>query len=119
MYVFIATIFIAELIIVGFIINLLVKCDKKVICLNSYISNCGKDILQSVKNVHSIFTSLQGVIGNITGFFEKKKRDFRIKIINLVLIYALLIVFRLRFIKAAAILQYALLLKDFWASIPA
>lgn len=118
MYVFIATIFIAELIIVGFVISLLVKCDKKIICANSCILDNSDDIIRTVKKVRNILTSLQGVIGNITGFFDKQKHNLRRKMINLVLIYAILIVFRIKFKRAATILQYALLLKDFWTSIP-
>lgn len=119
MYVFIATIFIAELIITGFIISLVLKCDKKVNCAKADILNCGTDLVKTVIEVRNILKTTQNVIGNITGFFTKKKVELRRKMINLVLIYAILFVLKIRFKKAAAILQYGLILKDFWTSIPA
>ena len=49
---------------------------------------------------------------------KQKKRQFRQKIINLILIYLILFIFKTKFKKAAEILQYLFVLRDLWLNIP-
>ena len=118
MYVFIATIFIAELIIAGTIIFLILKFDKKAQEFNIQASISGKELIKTTKEVKEILITAQGVIENVTSYISKKKNEFRQKLINLAMIYAILVVFKLRFKRAATVFQYALLAKEVWDRVP-
>lgn len=118
MYVFIATIFIAELIIAGAVVFLILNLDKKVIAITEQARITGKELLDTTKEVREILISTQNVINNAIKYIVKKKNEFRQKLINLALIYAILIVFKLKFKRAAEVLQYALLAKEVWNRVP-
>ena len=118
MYVFIATIFLAELIIAGFIIYWLYK-------INNIVSNTIKQAaeaeimtINTIKQFRKVLKSTRDIISNYIDFFVKKKHEIRNKLINLLLVYLILVVFKTKFKRAATILQYAILFKDFWNSIP-
>jgi len=118
MYVFIATIFIAELIIVGTLILFTVKIDKKVIDAKTSVEKSSVSVVSVIKEIHDILISAQSIMNNAVTYINKKKHEFRQKLINLAIIYAILVVFKLKFKRAAVILQYALLAKDLWNRIP-
>ena len=118
MYVFIATIFIAELIIAGFILSIILKLDKKVNQFCYSVSNTGDIIIKTVKKCHSILVNIQNIIGNSMMFLIKKKHAFRNKLINLGIIFLILAVFKIKFKRAAAFLQVMLLLSEYWNKIP-
>ena len=118
MYVFIATIFTAELIIAGAIISLVLKFDKKVLESNDKSAIAGKELLQTTKQIKEILISTQSVIENAVSYINKKKHEFRQKLINLAMIYAILVVFTLKFKRAAEVFQYALLAKEVWDRVP-
>lgn len=118
MYVFIAIIFIAELIITFSIINWILKFDKKMLAFGKELNkNLGTTTLL-LKQATNLLRTTQNIIERSTGFLSRKKREFIAKIINLVIIYLFLFVFKVKFKKAAAVLQYFLIVKDLWASIP-
>lgn len=118
MYLFIATIFIAELIIFGFILRLLILGDKKINCCRTYALNCGNDIIKTVQEVKGILITTQNILGKATEFVIKKRKEMKNKLINMAFIYMIILVFKMKFKRAATVLQYLLILKDFWASIP-
>ena len=118
MYVFIATIFLAELIIAGFFVSLFLKFDKKVLELNCLTVYTGNELIKTTKEVREILISAQNVVSNAVNIINKKKHEIRQKLINLAIIYAILIVFKMKFKRAAAILQYTLLAKEVWDRIP-
>ncbi len=118
MYVFIATIFIAELIIAGFIIYMTLKLRKKINNFNEQVLKNQKITIATVKEFHEILRTAQNIMNKTVDFVSKKKKELRSKLLNLAIIYALLIFFKVKFKRAASILQYALLLRDFWLSIP-
>ena len=118
MYVFIATIFIAELIIAGSIILLLKKLDTKVKSLNEDSISCGKELIKTTKEVKEILISAQNIMDNAVSYVNRKKKEFRQKLINLAAIYAILVIFKVKFRRAALILQYLILAKDIWSRIP-
>jgi len=118
MYVFIATIFIAELIIAGFIIYWLQKFRKSVGFTMKQAAEVEVMTIGTIKQFRKVMKSTQGLIGNYINFFDKKKHEIRNKILHLILIYLILILCKTKFKRAATILHYALLIKDFWNSIP-
>lgn len=118
MYVFIAIIFIAELIITIALINYIRRIDKKVLAIGEQMIETGKESIKLVKSLKAVLASAQTILDNTVNFIDLKKKQIRQKIINLVLIYLILFVFKTKFKKAAEIMQYLLILKDFWVSIP-
>ena len=118
MYVFIATIFIAELIILGFIISVIRKLRTEINGFNKQVLENQMATISVVKEFREVLCTAQNIMGKTIDFFGQKKREMRNKMLNLALIYTLLIIFKLKFKKAASVLQYALLLRDFWLTIP-
>lgn len=118
MYVFIAIIFIAELIITFAIINFIIKTNKRVLSFGLEITQTMKDSVNLVKQSRKVLQGLQNIMGLTVNYVSKKKREFIRKIFHLIIIYLMLFVFKVRYKKAAAILQYLIILKDLWTSIP-
>lgn len=118
MYVFIAIIFIAELIITGWLIGLFLMIDKRLLAFgNVLIKNLSTTVVILKETTH-LLNIAQDLIEKSTGYISRKKRAFIGKIINLVIVYLLLFVFKLKFKRAASMLQYFLIIKDLWTSIP-
>lgn len=114
MYLFIATIFIAELIIAGSLIMFIVKTDRKVRELNNRVI-IFKPVLKSyLKTFKKVVFNLQNTFLSFFSFLRKKRQQFITKVIIAVVMYASLIFFRGRFKKAAAVFQTLVLLKDYW-----
>lgn len=118
MCLFIATIFIAELIIAGSVIYWLVKFDKKAKNFTMQWIATEKESINLIKEFRGILISAQKIMDKAVDFVVKKKRDIKRKLISLTIIYAMLIVFKVKFKRAAILLQYALLARDLWKSIP-
>ena len=118
MFVFIATIFIAELIITGFLVSIITKADRKINCICEAASKNNKEIIQTVKELHRVVKQAKDTIHNTKAFVIFKKQEIRSKIINLVLIYLCIIALKTKLKKTAKMLQYILLARDFWMSIP-
>ena len=74
--------------------------------------------IDTIKHCRKVMKSAQGLMNNYINFFVKKKHEIRKKIMHLVLIYLILVLCKTKFKRAATILHYALMLKDFWNSIP-
>ncbi len=114
MYLFIATIFIAELIIAGSLIIFIVKTDRKVRELNNRVI-VFKPVLEGyLKAFKKAVYNLQNTFEAFFTFIKKKRQQFLTKVIIAVVMYASLIFFRGRFKKAAAVFQTLVLLKDYW-----
>ncbi len=99
MYIFIATIFIAELIIAFSIINLIIKADKKICDINDCISEfnpLAKTCMQYVRCVStSFFTNVKTGID----FIKKHQEKIWVKAISTSAIYLMLVLFRIKRIK--------------------
>lgn len=119
MYFFIAIVFIAELIIAGYIISILRITDKKVLEFNEQVITNKALAQKNIRDFRNILKSANGIMDKIVGFVKKKHSELKKKIINLALIYLALILFKTRFKRAALILQYILLMRDLWKNIPA
>lgn len=118
MYVFIAIIFIAELIIAGFILYWICRADAWALKMNRTVIRSGADLIAAVKIVRKSLSLVFSSIQKINLFVERKKAEFWRRIINLIIIYILLYILRIRFKKAATFCQCAVFLKDCWDSIP-
>ena len=118
MYLFIATIFIAELIIAAALISLFVNCDKQALKYSAQIVSANTAIKSTIVEVREILISAQNIMDRAVDYIHNKKKEFRSKLINLALIYVILILFKTKYKRAATIFQYLLLAKDFWNSIP-
>ena len=118
MYLFIATIFIAELIIAGFILSLILKADKNVKKYILMVSDKDKGLIPTIKELRKVVKLANNTICNSLTFVVKKRKEFLNKLMHLGLIYLCIVLFKTKFKRTATLLQYALLVKDFWSSIP-
>ncbi len=118
MYVFIAIIFIAELIIAGYIISLIRKADNFAMAYNDKVLINRAVLAKGFKTVRDSVCCVQTVIENTRECVARKKAEFWRRIVNLVVIYLILILLKMRFKKAATLLQYLVFMKECWDSIP-
>ncbi len=118
MYVFIAIIFIAELIIAGFLIYWIVRADKAVNNLDKKFAAVTPEIIATVRKVRDSVKQIQIAITKVTEVIKRKRQEFWQKVINIIIIYTLLLVLKVKFKKAATLCQYAVFIKDCWDSIP-
>lgn len=103
MYILIAVIFIAELIIALQLILLIEKADKKVCDLNECVAAfnpLAKTCLEYVRCLSSVFN--KNVIKSIE-FIKKQHYKMIIKTISAVAIYGMLVFFKIRRVKAKKI----------------
>lgn len=114
MYLFIATIFIAELIIAATFIFMIVKADRKVRELDNRVIEFKPVLKDYLKGFKKAVINFQNNVESFFSFIRKKRNQFTSKIIITVVMYAFLIFFKGRFKKAAAVFQTLVLLKDYW-----
>ena len=118
MYLFIAIIFIAELIVAGFVVYWLIKLDKKAKAFSDQWIQTETDSIKLIKETRGILSTAKKIMGGAVDFVVKKRREIKRKIINLVFIYLILIIFKTKFKRAAMALQYIIIAQDIWKSIP-
>ena len=118
MYLLISIVFIAELIIAAAIVSWLVKIDKKANEYTAQWITTEQDSINLIREFREILKTSQKVMKDAVDFVKKKKREFKRKLINLAIIYAILVIFRVRFRRATLLLQYLIIAQDLWKSIP-
>ncbi len=118
MYLFIAIIFIAELIVAGFILYWIIKADKYVKSLDIKVAKFSPKLIESIQNTRYAVCSIQTAIDKILAFIKRKKIEFWRRVVNLIVIYLILNILKTKFKKAATYCEYAVFLKDCWDSIP-
>jgi len=112
MYILIAVIFIAELIIALQIILLITKADKKVCDLNECVNAfnpLAKTCLEYVNCLSSVFN--KNVIKGIE-FIKKQHHKMIIKTISTMAIYTMLIFFKIKRVRAKKIFNLAGAIRD-------
>lgn len=114
MYLFIATIFIAELIIASTIISKIVQADKWVCKFNEKVSLCRPEIKNGINTIKDTVSCAKELVENFTTLIRKKQQEFRLRVIKTLIIYALLVVMKSRFKKLATFCQYLVFAKDYW-----
>ena len=112
MYILILIVFIAELIIAFSLINLIVKADKKVCELNSYVeafNPLAETFLQYfrclVSNFHNSFEKIFNII-------KKKQKHMLSKTLIIIAVYGILLLFKIKPKKAAKIYRLAGAIQD-------
>ena len=119
MYVFFAIIFIAELIIAGFIIYWLRKFDSWALITNEKVLNQGPMLIEAVQKFRISVLTVLLFLRNSKKNIEQKKKQLKRRIFNIIVVYLLFYILKVKFKKAATFYKYALFLKDGWDSIPA
>lgn len=99
MYFFIAVIFIAELIITGFIINLIWQADKKICAINEQVLVSTVQLKKVMANVRKNVHTLETGVNVIINYVHKKRNEYIFKIIKTLMIYAIILIIETRFYK--------------------
>ncbi len=114
MYLFIAIIFIAELIIASNVISCIVKADKRICSLNEQIIQTMPKIQKGLSGLKDCVKCIKTTFDCAAGFVKKKQREFKMRIIKAIIIYALLLIMKSKFKRLATISQYIMFTKDCW-----
>lgn len=119
MYLFIAIIFIAELIIALHIISAVVKADKYVCRLNERVQECHPQIEQYIFCIKDCISCAKSCIEATISFLKCKQQEFTNRIIKTLLVYVLLLLIEKKFKKISPAVKYIVFAKDYWESISA
>lgn len=114
MYLFIAIIFTAELIIAWTLVSNIRKADKYVCALSDKIIQnhvqtekalfCFRDSVKCIKECFEASTE----------FLKCKQHEFKMKIIKTLLIYALLLIIKTKYKRLAKAAKFIVFAKDYW-----
>ncbi len=119
MYLFIAIIFISELIITITIINGIIKADRQVCALNNKITALKPEIREFLTQTKECISCLQTSVNTVIAFVRRKHQEVIRRITRTILIYLILLIMKNRYKKLATFCQYAVLAKDYWDGLPA
>jgi hypothetical protein len=100
MYIFIAIIFIAELIIALSLINLMVKADKKVQDLNECVKAFNPLAQTCMQYTRCMSSEICGKVKSGINFITKQHKKMIIKAISTVAIYSMLLFFKIKRVRA-------------------
>lgn len=114
MYLLIAIVLIAELIIATTIICQINKLDKKVLMLSDKIIGIRPDIKKSLDGFKDAVAKLVIGVHSLCKYAELKKQQYTISIIKNILLYALLFTLKGKSRKCVSAVQFAAALKDCW-----
>lgn len=114
MYLFIAIIFIAELIIALTVITFIVKADKWVCEFNERVLSAKPLIEKTLGVLKSIVSNLQGAVKNTFEIVKRKKEQFILKMIVALVMFISIRTFKGKYRKAGAFLELVLVIKDYW-----
>lgn len=112
MYILIAIVFIAELIIAFNLINLIVKADKKVCELISIVEAFKPLAETFMQYARCKASELNKTFEKAINFIRKKQEQIVFKTIIMIAIYAVLIVFKIKFQKASKIYKLIAVMRD-------
>ncbi len=112
MYLFIATIFIAELIIAVTVINFIAKVDNKVCELNCCVEAFNPLAKICLQYTRCLATNFRANFDKVIKFIKHKKEQLFNKLIILIGIYIVLFLFRAKFKKYAKAYHIAGLIQD-------
>ena len=112
MYIFIAIIFIAELIIALQLIVLIMKADKKVCDINECVSTFNPLAKTCMQYVRCITTQFNSGVAKGVAFIKKYKQRLIMKTVITVSIYAVLFLFKFRKIKMKKIRKLVGAIRD-------
>lgn len=113
MYLFIAIIFTAELIIALTIISWIIKADKKIETYNKKLMKIRPCFEKIIKEVNFCINSFGEYYDCVINSLKKRQRQFHINLIKNIIMYLALFTLKGRYKKAAAFLQFAILFRDY------
>lgn len=119
MYLFIAIIFIAELIVALTLINGIIKADRAVCALNKRVLQAKPEIKNFLQQANECASCLKESVNSVITFVKRKHRQVMQRAIKTVLIYFILLTIKSRYKNLATFCQYAVLAKDYWDGLPA
>lgn len=115
MYLFIAIILIAELIIATNIICLINKVDKKVLAFNEKLCIARPEICNYLKKFKDGVEKFVVGVHTLVKFGKKQRQKYTITMIQNLLIYLLLLSLKGKKKKYASVVRLAMSLGDYWA----
>ncbi|MCI1272985.1 MAG: hypothetical protein LKG27_00935 [Clostridiaceae bacterium] len=113
MYLLITIVFIAELIIALTLILSIVKADRYVTEMNTKIitgKNTAAVILVDIKKV---VLNLRTGVNTLIDLIKRKKREYSLKVMQTVILYALMIFCKGKYKKAAIVFQLMVAINDY------
>jgi len=113
MVLFITTVFIAELIIAGALLNFIIKADRQVLAANQAIVDFRPTLETGLREAYNIVRNLKQTLHYIFCLIERKKKQYIFKIVSAVCLYCVLFFWKGKYRKIAAFLQLAMLLNGF------
>lgn len=105
MFLYIAIVFIAELIVAGTLIFYIIKFDRKVQELNNAVIEQIPVVKSLMKDVSVYVNKAAKGVAHGIGFIKKKRCEFPIKALQHIITFAIFVLGRGKYKKAAAILE--------------
>jgi len=118
MYLFIATIFIAQLIIAGTVLVFIIKADKKVCLINDEVIKFMPSLEINLREAYDIVRNLKKTLYSILCIIGRKKQIFKLKLIKTFILYAILICCKGKFKRSASVFNMLVLIKEYIDKIP-
>ena len=112
MYIFIAIIFIAELIIACTIINFIVKADRAVRKYNECVKVFNPLAMMCLQYVRCMVSTFSKSFGEFVVFVKKKQEQVIYKVIVIIAIYSFLFLFKIKSDKASKIYRLVGAIRD-------
>ena len=112
MYLFVAIIFIAELIIAVTVINYIVKADRAVIKYNECVKVLNPLVLTCMQYARCLVSSFNKSFEKFIVFIKKKQEQVVYKTIIVIAIYAFLFLFKMKADKASKIYRLVGAIRD-------
>ena len=112
MYLFIAIIFIAELIIAVTIINYIVKADRTVLKLNQCVTAFNPLAKTCMQYSRCLVSAFSRSFSGFVAYVEKKREQIIFKTILIVAIYSLLFIFKIKSDKVSKFYRLAGAIRD-------
>ncbi|HIT92155.1 MAG TPA: hypothetical protein IAD11_04465 [Candidatus Stercorousia faecigallinarum] len=112
MYLFIAIIFIAELIIACTVINFIVKADRKVRRYNACVETFNPLAQTCLQYSRCLVSTFNRSFENFFVFIKKKQEQIVFKTIVIIAIYSILFLFKIKADKASKFYKLAGVIRD-------
>lgn len=112
MYLFIAIIFIAELIIAGTIIKWIVKADKHACRYNACVEAFNPLAETCLQYIRCLVSSFNNSFEGFISFVKKKQEQIIFKTILIIAIYSLLFLFKIKADKASKVYRLVGAIRD-------
>ena len=112
MYLFIAIIFIAELIIACTIINCIIKADRAVLKLNQCVTAFNPLAKICMQYARCLVSAFSRSFSNFVAYVEKKREQIIFKTILIIAIYSLLFIFKIKSDKVSKFYRLAGAIRD-------